>query len=112
MWKKIEFNKQNIKAETGKAVLIKLPNKSKYNGYTFWFPSKFIDVIGGKGYFMSFTYKEDFQFKLFTKTKEIILTAKQLEEIYNVDNQSYLIVEEPKKITKKIEVKKELLNVD
>jgi hypothetical protein len=112
MWKKIEFNKQNIKHETDKAVLIKLPNKSKYNGYTFWFPSKFIDVIGGKGYFMSFSYKEDFVFNIFKNDKKIKLSSKQLEEIYNIENQSYLIVEEPEKITKKIEVKKELINVD
>lgn len=41
-WCKIAINRQNIIADTGKAVLIALPHKSKYRGYAFWHPAKLV----------------------------------------------------------------------
>lgn len=39
MWHKIKFNTQNIIGETAKATIIKMPNKSKWKGLTFYHPS-------------------------------------------------------------------------
>lgn len=38
-WKKVQISRQNIQAETARAVLIKMPRKSEYKGYVFWHPT-------------------------------------------------------------------------
>ena len=63
MWKKIEFNKQNIKAETGRAVLINCPHKSYYDGYSFWVPASLVRE-GSHSYAYTLSYTEDFVFTL------------------------------------------------
>ena len=47
-WHKVHFNFQNVVAVTGKAVLIQMPHKSKYDGFKFWHPIKLIGVEGGE----------------------------------------------------------------
>lgn len=128
MWKNIEINLQNIEAETEKAVLIKMPNNSNYAGYKFWHPSKLVRY-GSNSYARSIGYTDQFTFKLkkygngkWNKTKVIAekeISVEEFEEAFNCmksctrpkDNEeSYLIVEEPEKVEKEIEVDGELKN--
>ena len=120
-WKSIKFNAQNIEFETAKAVLIKMPNKSDYAGYMFWHPSKLVRTIGGKGYFKSFSYTDEFDFKVFKQgknrqiTAEEFLSPEEMEEAFEIVNEQlsgtdecYLEVTEPTKIDDKVEIRAEL----
>ena len=120
-WKSIKFNAQNIEFETAKAVLIKMPNKSDYAGYMFWHPSKLVRTIGGKGYFKSFSYTDEFEFKIFKQgknrqiTAEEFLSPEEMEEAFEIVNEQlsgtdecYLEVTEPTKIDDKVEIRAEL----
>lgn len=120
-WKSIKFNAQNIEVETARAVLIKMPNKSDYTGYMFWHPSKLVRTIGGKGYFKSFSYTDEFEFKLFKQgknrkiTAEAFLSPEEMEEAFEIVNEQlsgtdecYLEVTEPIKIDDNVEIRAEL----
>lgn len=127
MWKNIEINNQNIETDTGKSVLIKMPNKSKYAGYKFWYPSKLIKK-GSNNYSVTLCYTNEFKFALkkygngkynkFKVIDEITISAVELEEIFECmedctrakSEETYLIVEEPNKIEKEIEIEESLKN--
>ena len=121
MWHKVYFNSQNIEQETAKATLIKMPNKSKYAGYKFWHPAKLVRAEGGKGYHMSFSFAEDFEFTLRKygqnrqiTAEEVIGYAEMLEAFEQVNEQicgheeAYLEVAEPDKIDRTVKVREEL----
>lgn len=87
MWTSIEINRNQIETETEKAILIKLPKNSNLNGFVFWHPSKL--VRNGKGRMLTFSFNEDFVFKIFKNGKgktnkfkkidEIIINAEEME---------------------------------
>ena len=127
MWKNIEINKQNIETDTVKSTLIKMPNNSDYAGYKFWHPSKLIRH-GSNSYARSIGYTDEFTFKLFKNGNgkynkfdvidEIEISADEFENAFECmegctrkkSNETYLIIEEPKKIEKEIKIKEELKN--
>ena len=128
MWKNIEINVQNIENDTGKAVLIKMPNKSKYAGYKFWHPSKLVRY-GSNSYARSIGYNDTFTFKLlkygngkynkFDVIDEIEISVEEFEEAFECmkdctrpkeNGDTYLIVEEPEKVELEIEIEEELKN--
>ena len=39
----ININRNQIKRSSGRAILIAMPHKSDYDGFTFWFPEKLVD---------------------------------------------------------------------
>lgn len=97
MWRSININKQNIKAETGKAVLIALPHNSDYDGWCFWHSSKLVRE-GRNSNAVTISYTEDFTFylKKYGKGKynsrdvidEAQLGYDELEEIFGVMNEN------------------------
>ena len=127
MWKSIEINKQNIENDTGKSVLIKMPNKSKYAGYKFWHPAKLVRY-GSNSYARSVSYTDDFIFKLkkygngkynkFDVINEVEISVEEFEEAFECmkdctrakEDNSYLIVKEPDQFEKEVKIEKSLLN--
>lgn len=97
MWKSIQINKQNIKAETSKSVLIACPHNSKYDGYCFWHTSKLVRS-GKHSNAVSISYTDDFTFNLkkYGKGKyngnEVIdekqIGYNELEEAFGVMNEN------------------------
>lgn len=126
MWKNIFINKQNIVYDNCSSVLIKMPNNSEYSDYYFWHPSKLIRN-GSHSFNRSIGYSDEFKFKLFKYgkgkynskqivsrqeigTEELEIAFEMMNNNLNNDDASYLIVNEPTKITKKVEVIKDLIN--
>ena len=97
MWKNININKQNIKADTYKAVLISMPKNSDYDGFSFWHPSKLVRD-GRNSYAVSVGYTDDFKFKLVKYGKgkynsrdiiaEIEIDAEEFEEAFGIMNEN------------------------
>ena len=97
MWRTLNINKQNIKAETGKAVLIACPHNSEYDGFCFWHTSKLV-CEGRNSNAIQIIYTEDFTFylKKYGKGKynsrdvidEVQLGYDELEEIFGVMNEN------------------------
>lgn len=128
MWHKIYFNKQNIQTETSKATLIKMPHSSNYDGWLFWHPSKLVREEGGKGYHLSFSFSDTWEFKIFKQYKnkkgpEQTISIKEMKEAFGAsdesiekakeahdakENESYLHVSEPQPINKEVEVDESL----
>lgn len=63
MWKNININKNNIKAETERSYLIAMPHNSDYDDYSFWHPAKLVRE-GRNRSAISISYTDDFKFKL------------------------------------------------
>lgn len=121
MWHKVYFNSQNIEHDTAKAVLIKMPNKSEYAGYKFWHPTKLVREEGGKGYHMSFSFTEEFQFMIRKYGQNLQVTAEKIigwDEMFEAFEQvneqicgheeTYLEVAEPDKVDKTVKIREEL----
>lgn len=97
MWRAININKQNIKAEMDKAVLIACPHNSEYDGFCFWHTSKLVRE-GRNSNTVQIIYTEDFTFylKKYGKGKynsrdvidEVQLAYDELEEIFGVMNEN------------------------
>lgn len=111
MWKKVVFNAQNVKGTKGRATVIALPHKSNYDGWMLYHPTKLIRDAGHKGYRLSLSYTEDWEFTIYKKGKKAHLYPDDIEDIFEPYKQeeSYLIVDEPTKIDKEVTIKKELL---
>lgn len=93
MWKSININKNNIKRETDRAVLIAMPNSSSYSDYVFWHPAKLIRE-GRNSAAVSFSFTSDFTFtirkysKRFNLLDEQSLSADEMEEAFGVINKN------------------------
>lgn len=123
MWKNLEVNKNNIEYKTIKALLIKMPNKSEFKGYSFWHPAKLVRE-GRQVNLVNMAYTDEFIFHLKKygqgryNGKEVIdsvdITAEQMEQIFDIapdkSEESYLKITEPEKIEVKSEINKDLLN--
>lgn len=92
-WKNINISKNNVKAETTKAVLINMPHNSDYDGYSFWHPTKLVRE-GRNRNSVSIGYTDDFKFRLkkYGKGKwnshdvidECEISAEYFEEAFHV----------------------------
>lgn len=97
MWKNININKQNIKADTGRAVLIAMPHSSYYDGFSFWHPSKLVRD-GRHSNAVSIGYTDDFNFRLVKygrgkyNSREVIsetnISVEEFEEAFGVMNEN------------------------
>lgn len=67
-WKTLTISTNNIEISTAKAVLIKMPHKSAYDGFMFWHPAKLVRE-GDYLYSRKISYTDDFEFRLFKKGK-------------------------------------------
>ncbi len=85
MWKNLYINVQNIETETEKSVLINMPKKCQYDGFSFWHPKKLVRNAGHKGYRVSISYTDEFNFNLKRYGKnnnvlqELVLNAQEME---------------------------------
>ena len=117
-WKNININKQNVEHQTGRAVLINMPNNSSYSGFKFWHPNKLVRQGRNKGS-ISIGYHDGFNFKLFKNgngkynKKEIIdsieIDATEFEEELGVMDEGIV---KPKTEITKIVKRPEVKNVD
>lgn len=126
-WKHININSNMIKAESDKAVLVACPNESRYSGYSFWHSSKCVRS-GRHRASVELSYTEDFTFKLMkygkgkNNQREVldtkVIDAEEFEDLYDVtdsnikakEDGAYLIVEEPEKVDKEVQVIESLKN--
>lgn len=66
-WHKLYFHRNNVVTCTDSGVLIKLPNKSSYQGYKFWFPRKLVKPVDNV--YNCFIFTMEFKFKIFKNGK-------------------------------------------
>lgn len=60
-WYRIKINNTQIEATTHKAILIKLPHSSRYDGFMFWHPIK---LAKDKGFQIAICFTKDFEFTI------------------------------------------------
>lgn len=120
-WNKLSINRQNIKTETKKAYLVKLPENSQYQGYVFWHPKKMVEATNFyNGYLMALSYPDSWEFKLkeddSISYKELTLNGRELKQAFEYNendydfwSSSYYRKIEPKKIDKEVEVNTSLI---
>lgn len=65
-WRSFTVSTNNIEVSAAKAVLIKMPHKSDYDGFVFWHPAKLVRE-GDYLYSKKVSYTDDFEFRLFKK---------------------------------------------
>lgn len=109
MWNTIKLSPNQIKYEAEKAVLVKMPARSEFKGYLFWFTKK---LVRYGDYYVFIRYSDEFTFRLFNDKKdEIKIDAQKMNEMFWIDdiNESYLEVTEPVKIAIEVEVDESLL---
>ena len=103
-WKSIQINKQNVKHDTGRTVLIAMPHNSNYDGYEFWHPAKLVRD-GYNSYAVSLSYTDDFKKEIKKMGKgrynsnqviaELEINAEEFEKAFEVMNDN---ISEPKNI--------------
>ena len=123
MWKNININKNLIKTDTGRAVLIALPHNSKYDGYSFWHPSKLVRN-GKHSAAVSIGYTDDFTFNLKKYGKgrynssdvidELQLSAGDMEAVFGVvgENINAPVYKNPYETRKPAELTPEAVTAD
>lgn len=88
-WKRIQINTNGIETKTDKAVLIKCPNKSAYQGYMFWHPAKLVRE-GKHSHAASVSYTDEFEFRLrrYNKNKDVLsekkINAQEFEALFGI----------------------------
>jgi hypothetical protein len=116
-WKSINVNKQNIQIESSKAILIAMPAKSKYAGFSFWHPVQLVKE-GRHSNAIAILYKDDFVFRLKKYGKgewnkhrvmaEKNVSAKDIEEAFSVMD-SNIVAPQPKiHVPEKIPTREEM----
>jgi hypothetical protein len=113
MWDSVYINANQIEAESGRAVLVKMPASSPYPGYVFWHPAKLCRQSGGM---LELSFSETFAFRIFKKGNgkwnafetiaEKGLSAEEIKDAFSATSRigsqiddSYLKVEKPQAIS-------------
>ena len=63
-WERIQIESSLVERDTYKAVLINMPRKSRYKGYSFWHPVKCCRSVGKNGYLLQISFTNEFKFRL------------------------------------------------
>lgn len=109
-WKTFNINRNQIEHETERAVLIKMPNKGRYAGWTFWWPKKLVKE-GPNRAAVTIVYNpmmSEFKVfksspKTFKRLGEDTLSADDILEEFEVTNDN---ISAPEKFTPYTEEKK------
>lgn len=64
MWERIQIESSLIETSTDSSVLINMPSKSEYKGFSFWHPAKCCRSIGKSAYLLQISFTKDFKFTL------------------------------------------------
>lgn len=97
MWHRININKQNIKAETSRAILIALPHSCDYNGYSFWHPLTLV-TAGKHSNAVEINCHELYKFRIYKYGKgkwnnrsildEKVVSVEEIEDAFGIMNEN------------------------